>query len=67
LGAPDAHIVGRAKMEMGGRRMGPRFVFIALTIAFGVAVVFATATTIRQVHTATSSIVHPVAHPIART
>jgi hypothetical protein len=47
--------------------MGPRFVFIALTIAFGVAVVFATATTIRQVHTATSSTVHPIAHPIART
>ena len=47
--------------------MGPRFVFIALTIAFGVAVVFATATTIRQVHTATSSVAHPVAHPIART
>jgi hypothetical protein len=48
-------------MEMGGRMMGPKFVFVALTIAFGVAVAFATATTIRQVHTATSSIAHPVA------
>jgi len=38
--------------------MGPKFVFMALTIAFGVAVAFATATTIRQVHTA-ASIVHP--------
>ena len=43
--------------------MGPKFVFMALTIAFGVAVAFATAATIKQVHTATSS----VAHPIART
>jgi hypothetical protein len=47
--------------------MGPKFVFMALTIAFSVAVVFATATTIRQVHTATSSIRQPVAHPIVRT
>jgi hypothetical protein len=53
--------VGWVKMEMGGRMMGPKFVFVALTIAFGVAVAFATATTIRQVHTATSSIAHPVA------
>jgi hypothetical protein len=41
--------------------MGPKFVFIALTVAFSVAVVFATATTIRQVHMATSSIAHPTA------
>jgi hypothetical protein len=41
--------------------MGPKFVFMALTIAFGVAVVFAAATTIRQVQTATSSIAHPIA------
>jgi hypothetical protein len=40
--------------------MGPKFVFTALTIAFCVAVAFATATTIRQVHTATSSITHPI-------
>jgi hypothetical protein len=55
--------VSRVEMEMGGRVMGPKFVFMALTIAFGLAVALATATTIRQVHTATSS----VAHPIART
>jgi hypothetical protein len=54
--------IGRVEMEMGGRMMGPKFVFMALTIAFGVAVLFATATTIRQVHTATS-----IVHPIART
>ena len=41
--------------------MGPKFVFMALSIAFGVAVALATATTIRQVHTATSSIAHPIA------
>jgi hypothetical protein len=50
------------EIEMGGRMMGPKFVFMTLTIAFGVAVVFATATTIRQVHTATS-----IVHPITRT
>jgi hypothetical protein len=53
--------VARVEMQMGGRGMGPKFVFIALTIAFGFAVAFATATTIRQVHTATSSIAHPTA------
>ena len=40
--------------------MGPKFVFVALIVAFGVAVAFATATTIRQVHTANRSIVHPI-------
>jgi hypothetical protein len=53
---------GRVEMEMGGHIMGPKFVFMTLTIAFGVAVALATATTIRQVHMATSSITHPVAH-----
>jgi hypothetical protein len=52
---------GRVEMEMGGHTMGPKFVFMALSIAFGVAVALATATTIRQVHLATSSIAHPVA------
>jgi hypothetical protein len=52
---------GRVEMEMGGHTMGPKFVFMALSIAFGVAVALATATTIRQVHLATSSITHPVA------
>jgi hypothetical protein len=37
--------------------MGPRFVFAALFIAFGVAIVFATFNTIRHVSTHTSSIV----------
>jgi hypothetical protein len=45
-------------MEMGGHTMGPKFIFMALSIAFGVAVALATATTIRQVHMATSSIAH---------
>jgi hypothetical protein len=57
-GCPHA---GRVEMEMGGHTMGTKFVFMALSIAFGVAVALATATTIRQVHTATSSIAHPVA------
>jgi hypothetical protein len=38
--------------------MGPKIVLTALIIAFGVAVAFATATTIRQVHTANGSITH---------
>jgi hypothetical protein len=49
------------EIEMGGHTMGPKLVFMALSIAFGVTVALATATTIRQVHTATSSIAHPVA------
>ena len=39
--------------------MSPKFVFIVLIVAFGVAVALATATTIRQVDTAASSISHP--------
>jgi len=49
-------------MEMGGHTMGPKFIFMALSIAFGIAVALATATTIRQVHLANSSITHPAAH-----
>ena len=41
--------------------MGPKFALMALIVAFGVAVAFATATTIRQVHTATTSVSHPTA------
>jgi hypothetical protein len=39
--------------------MSPKFVFIVLIVACGVAVALATATTIRQVDTAASSISHP--------
>lgn len=35
--------------------MAPRLVLLALIMAFGVSVTFATVTTLRQVHLATSS------------
>ncbi|WJR80466.1 hypothetical protein [Bradyrhizobium sp. NP1] len=38
--------------------MRPKSVLIALIVAFGIAVAFATATTIRQVHTANSLTTH---------
>jgi hypothetical protein len=36
--------------------MGPRLILAALLLAFGVAIVFATLTTIRQVNVHTSSV-----------
>jgi hypothetical protein len=41
--------------------MNPRFVFTAFIVALGVAVTFATVTTIRQVNMHTSSVVTPIA------
>jgi hypothetical protein len=41
--------------------MGPRFVFTALIVAFGIALVFATFTTVRHVSTYSSSLVHQTA------
>ena len=41
--------------------MNPRFVFTAFIVALGVAVTFATVTTIRQVNMYTSSVVTPIA------
>lgn len=41
--------------------MGPKFVFTAFVIALGIAVTFATVTTIRQVNMQTSSVAAPVA------
>jgi hypothetical protein len=42
-------------------KMGPRFVFTAFIVALGIAVIFATVTTIRQVQMHTSSVVQPIA------
>jgi hypothetical protein len=39
--------------------MSPRFLLIALFVAFGCAVVFATLTTVRQLHIQTSAVTQP--------
>ena len=41
--------------------MGPRFVFTAFIVALGIAITFATVTTIRLLNMHTSSVVTPVA------
>jgi hypothetical protein len=41
------------------RRMSPRFLLLTLLAAFGFAVLFATLTTVRQLHTQTSAITQP--------
>ena len=39
--------------------MGPRFLLLTLLAAFGFAVLFATLTTVRQLHIQTSAITQP--------
>ena len=41
------------------RRMSPRFLMVTLLAAFGLAVLFATLTTVRQLHIQTSAITQP--------
>ena len=40
--------------------MSPRFLLLTLLAAFGIAVLFATVTTVRQLHIQTSAITHPL-------
>jgi hypothetical protein len=42
------------------RSMSPRFLLLTLLAAFGIAVLFATVTTVRQLHIQTSAIAHPL-------
>jgi hypothetical protein len=42
------------------RRMSPRFLLLTLLAAFGIAVLFARLTTVRQLHIQTSAITHPL-------
>ena len=42
------------------QRMSPRFLLLTLPAAFGFAVLFATLTTVRQVHIQTSAITQPL-------
>jgi hypothetical protein len=42
------------------RSMSPRFLLLTLLAAFGVAVLFATLTTVRQLHIQTSAISQPL-------
>ena len=42
------------------RRMTPRFLLLTLLAAFGLAVLFATLTTVRQLHIQTSAITQPL-------
>jgi hypothetical protein len=45
----------RVEISTGSPAMGPRFIFAVLLLAFGLAIVFATLTTMRQVNVHTSS------------
>jgi hypothetical protein len=55
-GTPIFVMGGDLKME---RSMSPRFLLLTLLAAFGIAVLFATLTTVRQLHTQTSAISQP--------
>lgn len=56
-GTPISGMGGDLKME---RRMSPRFLLLTLSAAFGIAVLFATLTTVRQLHIQTSAISQPL-------
>jgi len=42
------------------RSMSPRFLLLTLLAAFGIAVLFATLTTVRQLHIQTSAMTQPL-------
>ena len=56
-GTPIFPTGGDLKTE---RSMSPRFLLLTLAAAFGVAVLFATLTTVRQLHIQTSAISQPL-------
>lgn len=56
-GTPIFAMGGDLKME---RSMSPRFLLLTLLAAFGIAVLFATLTTVRQLHIQTSAMTQPL-------
>jgi hypothetical protein len=61
LQAPDQRLPDPLGGEIfDGADMSPRFLLIALLAAFGFAALFATLTTVRQLHTHTSAVTKPL-------